>query len=654
MTFETELGASISRASKTLVGKISLCLLLIIVGIGDGLSQAAPAGTNRPAKADPTGIVQFLTSTIDWYRGLAEEQQIATDAADLTYLADSRRVADQVVQLAFEFARQQEQALAKAGRTNPSQAENGGDDQYQHLNQMAQSADADVQQLQGEIATLQQKTQIATPRRRQQLQAQLAETQSELALAQARRDVLRNMLDFANGTSASGLGASGLRAQIEELARSVPSAFSQSSGQSLSPGIPAPAVRSAPAAGIWELTSEIFRLSAKIRTLQTQIDATDALVQASKRVRAPLVDNLKELIANGNQLAVQADTSGTAALDQQKKQLDLLTASFKQASASLMPLSKQAVLLNLYKRTLTNWQGSVRSQYHNDWRNLLVRLTVMLVILAVVIAIGELWRKAIFRYVHDSWRRYQLLLIRKIVVWVTVAIVIVLTFATELGSVATFAGLLTAGVAVALQNVILSVVGYFFLIGKYGLRVGDRVEVAGVRGEVVDIGMVRLHLLEFGSDSQPSGRVVAFSNSIVFQPTAGLFKQIPGANLAWHEITLTFAPENEYHVVKQRVQKAVDSAFAKYREDIERQKQHMEAGVNSMASIELRPRTRVRYAPTGIETVVRFPVAGKSASEIDDHVMQELLAEINREPKLRLVGSAAPQLRTEVPVNAAD
>src|SRR5206468_7717291 len=136
-------------------------------------------------------------------------------------------------------------------------------------------------------------------------------------------------------------------------------------------------------------------------------------------------------------------------------------------------------------------------------------------------------------------------------------------FASQLGSAVTFAGLLTAGVAVALQNVIVSVVGYFFLIGKYGLRVGDRVQISGVTGEVVEIGLVRIHLMELGgpSDSQPSGRVVAFSNSIVFQATAGVFKQIPGTNFIWHELKLTLASETDYHSAKDPIVKAVESAL---------------------------------------------------------------------------------------------
>src|SRR5205823_12514933 len=144
-------------------------------------------------------------------------------------------------------------------------------------------------------------------------------------------------------------------------------------------------------------------------------------------------------------------------------------------------------------------------------------------------------------YIHDVRRRYQFLLLRRVVMWVAIILIIVLAFATQLGSAVTFAGLITAGVAVALQNVIVSVVAYFFLIGKYGIRVGDRVQIAGVTGEVVEIGLVRIHVMELSGpgDAQPTGRVVAFSNSIVFQPGPGVFKQIPGTSFIWHEMKLT-------------------------------------------------------------------------------------------------------------------
>jgi small-conductance mechanosensitive channel len=243
-------------------------------------------------------------------------------------------------------------------------------------------------------------------------------------------------------------------------------------------------------------------------------------------------------------------------------------------------------------------------------------------------------------------------LLRKMVLWVLIAVTTAFAFATELGSVATFAGLLTAGMAVALQNVILSMVGYFFLIGRFGIRVGDRVQIAGVTGEVVDIGLVRLHLMELGGDGAetPTGRVVAFSNAILFQPTASLFKQIPGTNFVWHEMTLTLSPDSDHIAATERLAEAVEAVFAGYREDMERQHREMERTLSGTSVQGLRPKIRLHLTDAGLEAVIRFPVDLHHAAEIDDRVTRELLQAIDYEPKLKLVGPATPGIRLKTDV----
>jgi len=226
-------------------------------------------------------------------------------------------------------------------------------------------------------------------------------------------------------------------------------------------------------------------------------------------------------------------------------------------------------------------------------------------------------------------------------------------FASRLGSVVTFAGLITAGVAVALQSVILSIVGYFFLIGKFGIRVGDRVEMGGVKGEVVDIGLVRMHLMELGgADYVPTGRVVAFSNSIVFQPTVGLFKQVPGTNFLWHEITLALSPDTDYSSVKERLLKVVEAVLADYRDDLERQYRALQTNLFSTPASGFRPKARLRFTPSAVEVVISFLVDRQLASEIDERVTRELMKNLDREPKLKLVSSASPSIAVKTDLAA--
>jgi hypothetical protein len=187
-------------------------------------------------QTDANAIIQYLNQTITWYRQGLQQQELATEPSDVLVLSDNRQLASQVVRLAFEFARAEAPAIAKQGSANSSDNQNPTAARYQSLGQLSAKFDAQAKELQGEIDGLRQKLEGATGKQRQLLKNDLAETQSELDLVQVRRDTLKSMVEFVSGASAAGVGASGLRAQIEALARSVPVAsVAQTNGQGNAP-----------------------------------------------------------------------------------------------------------------------------------------------------------------------------------------------------------------------------------------------------------------------------------------------------------------------------------------------------------------------------------------------------------------------------------
>lgn len=633
--------------------------LFILIAAFLSLTIAAIA-QNDSARSDATAdsgeeIIPFLNQTIEWYRQITVQQQLATEPSDVLFLNDNRQIADQVVRLSFDYARARAQALSNEAPASTS-SQGGQTSQYQRLADAANKADQQVKTSQQEIDTQRQKLATATGKKRRELEALLAETQSELDLFQVRRDVLRSMLQFATGASGAAGGGS-LSARIDELAKTVPvasvnpkststdSAAQTNTSNNLS--IAAKERKQEPT-GMLALIEDIIAVRRKLTSLEDNIRLTDQLAQASKDLRTPLIAKVRELTQKGNNLAAQADSSDTAGLLQEQKDLQALTQEYKQLSASVLPLGKQNILLDLYKRSMGNWRNAVDSEYRAEVKNLMLRLGLLAVILGVVLGMFELWRRAIYRYIAEPRRRYQFLLLRRIVLWIVIAIVIGLAFASEIGAVTTFAGLLTAGIAVALQNVILSVAGYFFLVGKYGVRVGDRVQVSGVTGDVVDIGLVRLHLMEVtgGATPRPTGRVVVFSNAVVFQANAGLFKQIPGTSFLWHEITLTLGPETDYRAAEKRLLEAVNHVYDEYREKMELQRRSMERALNTAGIREFAPESHLHITSSGLEVVIRYPVELSTAADIDDHVTRALIENIGREPRLRLLGST---IKTEEP-----
>jgi len=624
-------------------------------------------------------LIQLLNQTVTWYHIVAAEREFVSTPADAAFVNDNARIADEIVRLAFEFASNQEKLIAKQARTeaNGGQEPPGTQSRYEALRAMARTMDERTQQSQQELDSLRRQLDTATGKRRRDIQSDIAETESELQLFQARREVVHTMLDFL-GSTMEGSGPTSLSGQIEALSHSVPASLTvpaattrlagntttsgaaggKSEAAAVTPSTSnrpevsttqAPVTAKSEPEGLWGLITNIVSASRKVHTLERDIQTTNALHEACFKFQAPLVAQLKQMAQQSDAIAAQADANNPALQAQEKAQIDQITAQFKLLSASFIPLNKQITLLDLYSRNLTNWRSAVSRQYSSDLKLLLTKLLTLGIVLGAVFAIAEVWRRSIFRYVHDTRRRQQMFLIRRIAVWFAVLFVFIFAFASELGSIATFAGLLTAGVAVALQNVILSIAGYFFLIGKFGVRVGDRVQISGVNGEVIEIGLVRVHVMELGGtgrDVQPTGRVVAFSNSFVFQPTAGVFKQIPGTNFVWHEITLTLAADSDYRAVEQRMIKAVDTAFAAFHEVLEQQRMQMERSLASGVTLgPLRPRTTLKLTSSGLEVKVSFPVDVERAAEIDDRITREILKELDRDPKLKMVGSDIPTIR---------
>lgn len=586
-------------------------------------AQAAPAVPSH--FADGPAVVNFLSEVIGWYRHLAVEERIADEPSELLFLADDRQMANEVLHLSFEFARAEANLLARLaapeqGPPQPAPQLNpaiGSD-----LEVKAADADAEVKEAQDRIRALQQK--LARPTRargREMINSEIAAVQGRLDLAEARAEALHSVLKFEGGGlhSESGASASGLFGQIEELEKSIPEA--QRAPKTIAPALARE--RTDQPTGIIGIAENLFALSRKSDMLDSTIDLSSALERAVEKMRAPLLTDLAAIDRRGDALAASSVGADVATLRQRKTQFDTLIERHKLVSAAAIPLSKETVILTLYVGNLTRWRTTVERRFSLELRRLMVRFVVLAIILGVIFAAASLWRRFVFSYVQDVRRRHQFLQARRIVLGIVVILVVIFNFATEIGALATVMGFAAAGIAVALQNVILSVAGYFFLIGKFGIKVGDRVQVAGVTGDVIDIGLVKLSVMELGGDGggdrQPTGRVVVFSNAVVFQPSGNFFKQIPGTNFVWNEVSLVLAPECDYRLAEKLLLEAVDEVFARYRESIQRQYRSMARSLN-VAVESPKPQSRIILGQDGIRIAIRYPAELRSALQTADEI----------------------------------
>ena len=614
-----------------------------------------PAASASPAAAsasslDAQTVISYLSDVINWYGHLGVEAQLVRDSDETLFFADDRQIAGEVLRLAFEYARAQAAFIAKvnpnatvaaAPAGTPAVAAGTGD-----VTQASAKLDAAANTLRARIKTLQAQLAKAPARQRNAIASQIQDAQSQLDLNQARGEAIKALAQFESG-SASTDQSSGLVAQIDELEHSIGDTSKKTIAQ---PTDTALLARSEPT-GILSLITDLFALSSKLDALDQNRALAQALARRAAAVRASILATITALNARGDALAQGAGAADVATLQDRKKSFENLLEVHKLASAAALPLSKQIVLLGLYTNNVGRWHDAVEQRWKKEFRSLIIRLIVLGASLLVIFLGSLVWKWLTDRYVTDIRRRGQVMAARRLVLGLLIVIVVMINFSDELGSAATVVGFAAAGIAVALQNVILSIAGYFFLIGRFGIKAGDRVQIGGVTGDVIDIGLVKLSLMELGGTGthrEPTGRVAVFSNAIVFQPSGNFFKQAPGTSFVWNEVRLTLAPDVDYRLAEKRLLDAVDEVFARYRDRVMRDYRHLERDLNIMLETP-KPQSRLHLSQNGLEIVIRYPAETYSAPQITDEISRRVLDAIKREPSLRLAASGTPNIEAQVP-----
>jgi small-conductance mechanosensitive channel len=597
-------------------------------------------------------VLDHLNTVIDWYRHAMTRVQTVGLPSDAMYQYNAQSMAAEVAKLAFQSA-QAEAALIPAA--SPPSGGNASSSQ-QNLAKLQSDVNARIGALEAQISTLNQQISGARKAQLQDLQAQKERAQGELDLNKAMQQTFEQMSQFMSTNGTSGTG--GLEGSINELQRSVPELTTAGSKTEVKP--PSTPVAMPSSTGLIGEVVQLYEQLNSMHQISLMMQETAHVKDVASRLRNPLQATLRATIQQGQQLAGQSESAPPPAQaqpaqpthgqpDQQRRQFDVLTARFKQIANAAVPLREETILLDQSSSNYLEWRQSVAHESNRILRNILLRVLGIAFSIGVILLLSEIWRRITFRYIQDLRRRRQFLLLRRIVIGFCMGIVLILGFVSEFSSLATFAGFITAGLAVGLQTILLSVAAYFFLVGRWGIRVGDRISVAGVTGDVVDVGLVRLYLMELagtGVDLYPTGRIVVFSNSVLFQATTPLFKQLPGAEYTWHEVAVGLNPGGKFDLVEKQLLDAVQSVHTTYGHELQRQLGNTERRIDFQMKVP-EPQGQLQYTDTGLEYVVRYPVGLHQVSEADEKITRKLL-ELLQQPDLQASVSGLPKIRAAV------
>jgi small-conductance mechanosensitive channel len=170
----------------------------------------------------------------------------------------------------------------------------------------------------------------------------------------------------------------------------------------------------------------------------------------------------------------------------------------------------------------------------------------------------------------------------------------------------TILGLAGAGLTVALKDFIVGFLGWFVLMGKNGVRLGDWVEINGVTGEVVELGMFHTVLLETGNwtdSGHPTGRRVTFTNSYAIE--GHYFNFSTSGQWMWDELQVVLPTGQDPYPVVDAIQKKVAEATTESAKQAEQEWQRA-ASSRQMTALSAAPAINVKPIIGGIEIAVRY------------------------------------------------
>ncbi len=275
--------------------------------------------------------------------------------------------------------------------------------------------------------------------------------------------------------------------------------------------------------------------------------------------------------------------------------------------------------------TYEKWGGQVRLEHRILFHLMLGSVIWLAVILIAMLAADELVRHWTGRPTLDQRRMHTLRAIAEVGIQLVGVCLMLLVIFGAPKQISTVLGLATAGITVALQDFLLAFLGWFVLIGKGGIRIGDLVQIDGATGEVIEVRLFRTTLLETGNspdNAHPTGRRVAILNKFAI---VGQYFNFSTVNQwMWDELTVSVPRSARTYQVIEKIHHALLEATevdARQSEHEWRQvlKTKSPSHIGSEAQVNLRP------AGDGLDLLIRYVTRAANRYESRNRVYQSIL-----------------------------
>lgn len=348
-------------------------------------------------------------------------------------------------------------------------------------------------------------------------------------------------------------------------------------------------------------------LRAKARLLRRAASAADSLAKAFQQRHDSVEARAAARARDSSTVQLTHDSSIALLASTQRRALDgKIKATLDQR------VDNQHRLSDAY----TGW-GAVLDTQERTLVNRALRSVAGILVIVLFAMLFSRWLAHLLGTRAVDGRRMQTLyMVARVSVQVVAALLILLVIFGPPNNLGTMIGLAGAGLTVALREFILGFIGWFVLMGKNGIRIGDLVEINDVTGEVVELGMFSTVLLETGDwteSGHPTGRRVTFTNGFAIE--GHYFNFSTSGRWLWDDVRIVVPPPHDPYPIAEALKKQIEAATAESAHEADAQ--WKEAWRSSTAAVPTGgPSVVLRPIAEGIEITIRFITRATDREEL--------------------------------------
>lgn len=258
------------------------------------------------------------------------------------------------------------------------------------------------------------------------------------------------------------------------------------------------------------------------------------------------------------------------------------------------------------------------------------KIFTSLIVIIILWLIRIIVIRMVLRKTDDPYSRYRW---RKTTIYSVVVMGLLIVgriWFAGVQSIATFLGLMTAGLAIALQDLVKSVAGWVFLMWRKPFTIGDRIQVGGHAGDVIDVRLFKFSLVEIGNwvdADQSTGRVIHLPNSLIISDVIANYTK--GFEFIWNEIPVLVTFESDWQKAKKILAEVAEKHAAHITKDAE--KRIKEASKRYMIFFSaLTPTVYTSVRDCGVLLTIRYLISPRTRRGSEQAIWEEILTAFSK------------------------